>query len=535
MSVTAEHLVVDSGGFIKNDLGTLDAMTDNIVTLHEVVSELRDKDVRQRLRVTPLELTYSSPTSEAVRRVSEFARKTGDFASLSAVDISVLAVTYDLEVAHVGRSHLKTEPTVKKTTQFYHPKQNREKNMKADSKLPGFFDGDEAEEKKDTQLVNPDSFDQYNFWREPVADIIDDPEDEDKVDDTRSETPPHMAPEEVDDDFLVDLNKFLLKRPFLSGFEVTEVDFAVLKLLSEVSLEENLHLNIIRWRQNIETHAIMDSDEIDVNRVKEYVRNEDDFTVEDTHYDDQVEDIADTAETDSNDHGYDSDKENDNNDDDDDDDGWITPGNLKSKKAALNGVSEDAKPERVKVALMTTDFAMQNVCKQMGLNMIGTNGMMIRETKTWILRCYGCFRTTPLMDKKFCPKCGNKTLKRVSVTLNEDGSQQIHISTRRPINIKGSKYSIPAPKGGKHAWNPKLTEDQPEPQQRLSKRAMKKNNPMGEDYIAGNSPFITKDVTSKSAMLGLGGGSKGNAQASGFYWTQRNPNAVRKNTGNRKK
>ena len=71
------------------------------------------------------------------------------------------------------------------------------------------------------------------------------------------------------------------------------------------------------------------------------------------------------------------------------------------------------------------------------------------------------------MDKKFCPKCGNKTLKRVrnlvadsfidflntlfkvSVTLNEDGSQQIHISTRRPINTKGTKYSLPAPKGGK--------------------------------------------------------------------------------------
>ena len=37
----------------------------------------------------------------------------------------------------------------------------------------------------------------------------------------------------------------------------------------------------------------------------------------------------------------------------------------------------------------------------------------------------------------------------MSVTLNEDGSQQIHISTRRPINTKGSKYSLPAPKGGK--------------------------------------------------------------------------------------
>ena len=87
MSVTAEYLVVDSGGFIKNDLGTLDAMTDNIVTLLEVVSELRDKEVRQRLRNSPLEMTYSSPSSEAIRRVSEFARKTGDFASLSAVDI----------------------------------------------------------------------------------------------------------------------------------------------------------------------------------------------------------------------------------------------------------------------------------------------------------------------------------------------------------------------------------------------------------------------------------------------------------------
>jgi len=532
MPVTAEYLVVDSGGFIKNDLGTLNAMTDNIVTLHEVVSELRDKEVRQRLRNTALEMTFATPTSEGIRRVSEFARKTGDFASLSVVDISVLAVAYDLEVAHVGSSHLKLEPTVKKTTQFYHPKENREKNLKADSKLPGFFDGDDDLKTKETEMKKSESFDQFNFWREPVPDIIEDLE-EDRDEKLMSKS------ENVDEGFLVDLNRFLLKRPFLSGFEVTEVDFAILNRLNEVSLEENLHLNIIRWRQNIQSHDVMNTNEIDVDRVMEYIRNEDDFTVEDTHYEDQDdqedqedhdEDVAE-AETESNDHGYDSDKENDN----DDDDGWITPGNLKSKKAALNGVRDDATPERVKVALMTTDFAMQNVCKQIGLNMIGTNGMIIRETKTWILRCYGCFKTTPLMDKKFCPKCGNRTLKRVSVTLNEDGSQQIHISTRRPINTKGSKYSLPAPKGGKHAWNPKLTEDQPEPQQRLSKRSMMKNNPMGEDYLAGNSPFITKDVTSKSAMLGLGGGSKGNAQASGFYWTQRNPNAVRKNTGNRKK
>lgn len=49
----AEYLVVDSGGFIKNaplrELGT------NLVTLYDVIDEIRDKPTRQRLQVY---LTY---------------------------------------------------------------------------------------------------------------------------------------------------------------------------------------------------------------------------------------------------------------------------------------------------------------------------------------------------------------------------------------------------------------------------------------------------------------------------------------------
>ena len=56
---------------------------------------------------------------------------------------------------------------------------------------------------------------------------------------------------------------------------------------------------------------------------------------------------------------------------------------------------------------------------------MGQYQQVIRETKTWILRCYACFHTTPRMEKKFCPKCGNKTLKRVSVTVDSDGKQQV--------------------------------------------------------------------------------------------------------------
>lgn len=42
--------------------------------------------------------------------MTEFSKKTGDYPSLSAVDIQVLALTYQLEAELVGVSHLKQEP-----------------------------------------------------------------------------------------------------------------------------------------------------------------------------------------------------------------------------------------------------------------------------------------------------------------------------------------------------------------------------------------------------------------------------------------
>jgi RNA-binding protein NOB1 len=47
--------------------------------------------------------------------VTEFSKKTGDYVTLSATDIKVMALTYQLEVESNGKEHLKTEPTIKKT------------------------------------------------------------------------------------------------------------------------------------------------------------------------------------------------------------------------------------------------------------------------------------------------------------------------------------------------------------------------------------------------------------------------------------
>lgn len=45
--------------------------------------------------------------------VTEFAKQTGDYPSLSATDIKVLALTYQLETENVGTEHLKKEPEKK--------------------------------------------------------------------------------------------------------------------------------------------------------------------------------------------------------------------------------------------------------------------------------------------------------------------------------------------------------------------------------------------------------------------------------------
>jgi len=515
-----EFLVVDSGGFIKNV--PIQEIANRVVTLHEVIQEIRDKPTRQRLQVLPYELEFRKASPAGLKVVTEFSKKTGDYASLSSTDLQVLAVTYDLEIERLGGAdHLNREPVTQRTVEFYKPT----KGIPAgDRKIAGFYEPTEDDVVVEA-VVKEDTFSEFQFWREPIPDIPIDFE----LDVETEEVEPVFTLSELES-----LDKFLAERSYFCGFEVSVVDFFIFEHLDEKSIAE--FVNISRWYRHLQSHPRQQvvPHTLSLNQFKLKIETNLEFSPEDL----MDTDVKEVVDGESSDEGVilddnDSDKENAVDDEvDDDDEGWITPSNLKDKKALLGGRGEEAP---VEVACVTTDFAMQNVLKQIGLNMISAEGMLIRETKTWILRCYACFRTTPQLDKKFCPKCGNKTLKRVSVTLNEDGSQQIHISTRRPICTKGKKFSLPAHKGGKHAFNPKLFDDQPEAQQRLSKKAIAKNNPMDADYVVGSSPFLTKDVTSKSAMMGLKGPGLGQAKPSGVYWAKKNPNSTSKNTGNKRK
>ncbi|XP_037734102.2 RNA-binding protein NOB1 isoform X2 [Chelonia mydas] len=321
-----EHVVADAGAFLRG--APLQDFGRNVYTIKEVVSEIRDKETRRQLAVLPYQLHFKQPFPEYVKLVTEFSKKTGDYPSLSATDLQVLALTYQLEAETVGVAHLKTEPEKKvqlsSTTQ--HP-----------------------------------------------------------------EAPVHVA-----------------------GFHLPSKS------------------------KHLEEDACLSTSESGLRAAAEESQEFSSFLY------------------------------------------WRNP---------LPSIEEDLQE-------------LQNVLLQMGLHVLAMNGMLIRQARSYILRCHGCFKTTSDVTRVFCPHCGNKTLKKVAVSVGADGTLHMHFS-RNPkvLNTRGLRYSLPAPQGGKHASNPHLAEDQHFPQQRLSRKARQKTNVFDPDYIAGVSPFAENDIYSRAANL----------------------------------
>ncbi|KAI6034456.1 hypothetical protein PISMIDRAFT_61949, partial [Pisolithus microcarpus 441] len=150
---------------------------------------------------------------------------------------------------------------------------------------------------------------------------------------------------------------------------------------------------------------------------------------------------------------------------DDNEGEWITPGNVEMHKArALHLLpSEDnsrkdignATPKQPSVVgCMTADFAMQNILLQMGLHLMSTDGRRIEKVKSWVLRCHACFKICKDNSKQFCPSCGNPTLIRTSVTVSSPDAgagapvMQVHLKKKFQYRVRGTRYSIPAPKPG---------------------------------------------------------------------------------------
>ncbi|KAM8893807.1 RNA-binding protein NOB1 isoform 2-T2 [Spinachia spinachia] len=462
------HVVADAGAFLKK--APLQEIGSIIYTLRDVVNEIRDKPTRKSLSFLPYQLTFKEPHPEHVRLVTEFSKKTGDYPSLSATDIKVLALTYQLELEYVGSQHLRKEPAVKvdvhstrrhpetpvNVAGFHFPSQKHKDTLKV----------------QETETSSREEFNSFQFWRDPLPsidskllDLLVCPTSTDlNPDIKRNKTLPSPA---NDDEF----NSFQFWREPLRSIEDSLLDVLT---LDEVSTPES------RWDP-----SVLSEDQSD------------------------------------------EDKENEPEDDDEEDGGgWITPGNIKQVK--MDSADWTA-PADVIVGCLTTDFAMQNVLIQMGLHVLSVNGMLIKQARNYILRCHACFRSTSIMNKVFCPHCGNPTLKKLAVTVGEDGTTKMHFSKNpKVLNPRGLRHPLPRPQGGKHSNNPQLVEDQSFPQQRLSRKARQKTDVFDPDYAAAASPFSQNDIYSRAANLQIRDGREGGGRR------RRNPNAAHKKCVNRK-
>ncbi|KAJ2795579.1 20S-pre-rRNA D-site endonuclease nob1, partial [Coemansia furcata] len=103
-------LVVDTNPFVKGL--RLDGIATKFVTVPEVVHELRSRASKDRFHELDIKhgVELLSPDAESMQIVCNFAKKTGDFASLAIADLKVIALAFMLEKKENGMRRLRTEP-----------------------------------------------------------------------------------------------------------------------------------------------------------------------------------------------------------------------------------------------------------------------------------------------------------------------------------------------------------------------------------------------------------------------------------------
>jgi RNA-binding protein NOB1 len=165
-------LVVDSGPIIRRTgLTSLRGRAKTYYTVPAVMQEIRDAKAREHLSQLPFELVAREPTKEGTKTVIEFSKKTGDFQSLSTVDLQVLALLYDLEQEGCGdMSHVRRMP----------------KRTVGVGKIQSLA---KKEEKKEEEQKTGDATDDAavsvekpSFFESHEVDIVDDSDDDEEED-----------------------------------------------------------------------------------------------------------------------------------------------------------------------------------------------------------------------------------------------------------------------------------------------------------------------------------------------------------------
>ncbi|KAF6162281.1 hypothetical protein GIB67_008410 [Kingdonia uniflora] len=507
--------IVDANAIIQGG-EKLNNCADKFVSVTEVVEEVRDPVSRHRLQFLPFTLETKEPSPEALKKVTNFARATGDIQTLSDVDLKLIALTYTLEAQIHGTSHLRDSPP---PIQLVNTKKLSEKEMPGwGNNVPNLAEWEALENAvevgsnansrilalRDLNLntvpVNGHVYSEGSLIKNVVDARV-----EDQVEVDTSLTRPRkympikkdiniegkMLANGVDashgqvdeaDDWLPAVSRSTHRR-FLRRKARRELSAASSEKDDHHDLEEHENLEELqdvtevpeegRPKEgdigNADLLSILKQMNLEMDSSIEVKDNSNNINVEAGDEVEVFEEGIDNSEIAS-----EADETVDASfvDDCSSEQSWM-----------LRSLSESS------VACVTSDYAMQNVILQIGLRLLAPGGMQIHELHRWILRCHACNKVTAETERIFCPKCGNGgTLRKVSVSVSENG---VVLAARKPrIILQGTKYSLPLPRGGREAItkNVVLREDQVS-RKDLNLKSKKKLNKQGDDMFASDDVF----------------------------------------------
>ncbi|KAM0069904.1 putative RNA-binding protein NOB1 [Helianthus debilis subsp. tardiflorus] len=489
--------VVDANAIIQGG-EQLHNAADKFVSVSEVIQEIRDPTSRHRLNFMPFVIDTMEPSPESLKKVISFAKATGDLQTLSDVDLKLIALTYTLEAQIHGTSHLRDTPPPIRTVNV---KRLPEKDLPGwGSNVPNLAQW-EALEHAAGDGSGPESrilpLKDLNMNVIVPGDNGDkDRDNEDSASVNGSEVhgngalgkPRKFLPKKKE--VVIDGKKMVAAGIDASQGQVDDDNAD--DWLPAVS--RSTHRRFLRRKARREQYELSEKDvqddgneeTVDDAKVPDLIYENSDELCDDEKVTEDIATVLDQMRLQEDGDGNEIENVE-----------QLDTTSVASESVDASSYVDDASSEQSwmlrslsesSVACVTGDFAMQNVILQMGLRLVAPGGMQIRELHRWILKCHACFKVTMEIGKIFCPSCGNGgTLRKVAVTVGENGAI---IAARRPrVSLRGTKFSLPLPQGGRDAItkNPILREDQL-PQKFLHPKTKKKNKE-ADDIFATNEMF----------------------------------------------
>ncbi|KAL3499355.1 hypothetical protein ACH5RR_038448 [Cinchona calisaya] len=538
--------VVDANAIIQGGQ-SLAPIADRFVSVSDVISEIRDPTSRHSLNFLPFSVDTLEPSPDSLKKVIHFARATGDLQTLSDVDIKLIALTYTLEAQIHGTQHLRDSPPPIHTVNV---KRLPEKDMPGwGSNVPNLEEWEAlehvAEDESNTEskilplkdlslnVIPKDQHIEEGLTSNAAACSFENQVESngnlsqqkkysskkievkvegkkmvaDGIDATQGESNDNTG------DWLPAVSRSTRRRYLRRKARCEMQEASSEKVVKEDASNnmQNADFDDTQCPDLLVDEEIPDGS-LGENAISEVNNNDKDVSAilhqmrleeescDAFHGDKQLK--VSSGGLNSND--YEVTRDNYETVAAGDEDIGINNGLDNLDMTSLNNESIDASNMDDKsseqswmlrslsessVACVTSDYAMQNVLLQMGLRLLAPGGMQIRELHRWVLKCHACYKVTTDIGRIFCPNCGNGgTLRKVAVTVGENG---IILAARRPrVSVRGTKFSLPSPQGGRDAItkNPILREDQL-PQKFLYPKTKKKNK-QGDDIFASDNIFV---------------------------------------------